>query len=255
MADYQSISHTFVDRPKTQVTKDRAYTLTCKLYLDNSQDVVASGTITILGPGGGALPGSAVSGAAVTVDGSGTCTYTLSAANAATLGSNYTAQWVLTDSNADVHEFLQLFDVVEYPLHNMVIQADLVKHHPDLTNHLFSGESDAQAYIEMAFEDVYATIEANGLRPWLVLGSHELRRPTEHLALAKLFLARVNSPGDKWDRLHDYHSNQFQRWFSANSKKWAYDIDQSGTVSGTVDYEKGAGEEGGLGSLAPRIKV
>lgn len=241
-ADYQSIVFDFVDRPKTQVTKDRAYVLTCKLYLDGTQDVVASATVTILGPGGSPLPGAAVSGAAASVDGSGTMTYTLTAANAAVLGANYSVQWVVTDSNADVWERLQLFDVVRYPLYNVVIQADLVQHHPDLTSYLLSTESNAQAYIERAFHDVYQVLELKGFRPYLVLSPEDLRMPIEHLALAKFFAARRNETGDRWDILYQYHWGEYHNW--SNATQFTYDRDESGTADGTSDTDSRVGEDG-----------
>lgn len=245
MADYQSISVDFVDRPRTQVTKDRAYTLTAKLFLDGTQDVVASGTITILKPGGGAMD-TAVSGEAVSVDGNGTCTYSLVAGNTGELNANYSAQWILTDSNGDVHEVPQLFDVVRYPLRNMVVQADLVKHHQDLADALFSGQSNFQDDIELAFEDVYAGIERKGKRPYLILSSEDMRRPTEHLTLFKIFASRRKEEGDRWDVYAQYHWDRYHAWMEG--AVFVYDEDETGTADGTSSTSTLEGEEArGLG--------
>lgn len=240
----------FIDRPRAQVTKDRAFTLTAEIWKDNAQLVPSAGTITILGPGGSSLPDSAVSGAAVSVDGNGTMTYSFTAANAANLDANYTAEWNATVSGV-VYDAVQLFDVVRFPLYNSVNQADLVKYYPDLADTLFSGESDFQAYIEQAFEEVYAHLDNKGKRPYLVLSREDLRRPTEHLALQKIFQSRRKEIGDKWDIRFEFHRLEYHRWVSET--RFVYDEDESGTADGTSSLTPGSGEEGHGGGWRWRI--
>ena len=246
----QDWSVDFVDRPKAQVSKDRAYTLTCKVYENGTQSVPSAGTITILGPGGGALPGSAVTGAAVTVDGAGTMTYALSAANAASPGANYSAVWNPTIDSV-VLEFFQLFDVVRYPLINVVQQADLVKHHADLTDVLFSGESNYQDYIEQAFQDVYQVLENHGKRPYLVMDNDSLRRPIEHKALALIFRARFKEENDRWWNYWQIHETEYNDWMQAAN--FVYDWTESGTADGTSNYDSLSGEEGH--NVGPKYRI
>lgn len=237
---YQDIAVDFVDRPRAQVTKDRAYTLRLKAYSDGTQVVVTSGTISVKRPGGAALP-TAVSDAAITVDGSGNMSYELSAANAANLGANYQAEWTFTDGTT-TWERIQLFDVVRFPLYNVVTQADLVLHHNDLTDVLFSGESTAQVYIEQAFQDVFQFIDAKGKRPWLVLSAEDLRRPIEHRALELFFFSRFKQEGDRWWLLMAHHRDAYATWMQMAN--FVYDGDDSGTADGTDNESGTSGEEG-----------
>lgn len=229
------------DRPRTQVTLDRAYTLTGSMYSDGTIVDPTSATIDVKRPGGAALP-SAVSGAAVT-NTAGVLTYALSAANANLLASNYVAIWHVIASGV-TYDFVQLFDVVRYPLRSNVIQADLEKHHKDLSDYLLTGESNAQVYIEQAFEDVYQWLDNKGNRPFLVLSVEDLRRPIEHLALEKIFRPKSKNEGDREDRRATYHRAEYERLIQ--SAALVYDLDQSGSADGTSAFGN-EGEEGSQG--------
>ena len=238
---YGDISVSFPDRPRAQVTYGRAYTLTCKVYSDGTQVVPTGGTIDVKRPGNAPLT-SPVSGASVSIDGNGTMTYSLAAGNADLLAVHYAAVWHPVISGV-TYDFPQLFDVVRYPLRNMVTQDDLVKHHKDLTDLLFTGETDHQVYIEQAFEDVFQWLDSKGNRPALVLTGEDLRRPIEHLALHKKFIAiaKEHDPPDRWRSLADYHRSEYERWIQ--SAAFVYDVDQSGSADGT-STEDTTGEEG-----------
>ena len=240
MPDYSSISAFYVDKPRTQVTKGLAYVFTLKVYSDNTQLVPTSCTISITKPGGGALA-TAVSGEAAAVDGSGTCTYTLTAANADELDANWKAEWKPVISSTTYH-MVQLFDVVRYPLRNMVIQADLIVLHPDLTDLLLGAASDFQSFIERAFEDVYMFVDAKRKRPWLHLDSEELRRPVEHRALELIYNSVRKNDDDRYSALMNYHRDELHKWLS--STNFAYDADDSGDIDGTTTTGAQAGEEG-----------
>ena len=169
-------------------------------------------------------------------------TYQVTAANLNELGANYIAVWHPVISGV-TYDIVQLFDVVRYPLRNVVTQDDLVKHHKDLTDLLFSGETDYQTYIEQAFEDMFQWLDSKGTRPALVMSSEDLRRPIEHLALQKIFLSRAKEfePPDRWASLATFHRNEFERW--AQAAPLVYDYDESGTADGTSNTGN-TGEEG-----------
>lgn len=240
MATYQTIALQVADRPRPQVLKDVAYTLTFGVYFGGTLQTSFSSTttISIKRPGGAALATPVVD--ANVTNTSGVLTYALTAGNAAELGANYTADVKYYVSGVEYHGRF-LFDVVCSQLTNPVTTADLVKHHPDLADIYFSGDSStAEVYIEQSFEDVYQYIDSKGRRPFLVMGSDDLRRPIEHLALAKFFLARIKQEDDRWSVYHKFHLSQFEQWIS--TAQFVYDEDQSGTADG--GDAQGAGGEG-----------
>lgn len=248
MPDNQSINFESADRPRSQATLDRAFTLTVKAYLDATQSVPTSATVDVKRPGGAPLP-TAVSGSAVTIDGAGTMTYAVVAGNTNLLGANYSAVWHAVISGV-TYDFVQLFDVVRFPLRNMVRQADLLEHHPDLTDLLPASEANFQVYCERAFMRVYQWLDSKGRRPYLVLSSEDLRLPIEHKALELIFRPRSREDGDRWWSLAEHHATEYDKTLSAMSI--VYDEDQSGTADGTAGYEK-AGEERSIAAAAWKI--
>lgn len=251
MALAANVSVDVVDRPRPQIRKGQGGTLSLKLYLDGTQNKPSLATINVKRPGGAACT-TPVANASVTIDGTtGTMTYALTAGNADLLpgyGDAYapwTAEWTVTDSNGTVRTFLTTFDVVLFPIYNVVTQADLVNHHKDLTDSLFTGESDAQLYIDMAQEDIYRRLENAGNRAWLIIDSETLRRPTEHLALAKYFASRITGEiNDRWKDLRDYHQKEADSWFDGT--RFTYDFNQTGSVTP---------EEVGRASMQPAFRI
>jgi len=136
-----------------------------------------------------------------------------------------------------------LFDVVRVPFRNVVIQADLVFHHKDLTDLLATGESDTQVYIKQAGEDVQQYLDAKGNRPFLVLNPAACRRAIEHRALELFFFAKSKSTEDRWYALYQAHQNSYHTELQALGPLLVYDYDESGTADGTSAYGK-SGEEG-----------
>ena len=228
-------------RPRDWVTKDRSYTFTFRAYSSGTQQVPSSATITIRKPGGAALP-TPVSGASVTVAGGGDMTYTLDSANTGELGAGYVADVVYTVSGA-VYDGRFLFDVCRVPLHNVVLQADLVFHHADLTDFLTGSESNANTYIKQAFEDVCRFVGGRGDREYLILDSEVLRRAIEHRALTLFFFSKAKAPDDRWTTYAANHESQYQAELAGLGAKMTYDFDQSGTADGTSPESK-TGEEG-----------
>lgn len=238
----QDLSFTSAARPRDWVTLDTAYTFTLKAYSGGSQVTPSSATISIVKPGGAALP-SAVTDAAMTISGSD-MTYQLSAANAAELGANYTAtvKYVVSGTT---YRGRFLFDVVRHELVNPVQPSDLTRYHYDLTDLLMSGESNAQTYIVEAFIDVCEWLDSLGNRPYLALDSAVFRRAIEHKALERFFMARQKSADDRWATFADKHRGEYEREKASLGPRLVYDFDQSGTADGTSAEAK-SGEEGAL---------
>ena len=252
MAEYQDITFDTVDRPKPQAIRDRAYTLSLRVYtngtLENSN--ITAGTVTITLPGGGALD-TAVTNATVT-NTSGLLTYQIASGNTGVLGVNYRAHWkiTITGANPAVLEFFSFFDVVRMPLWNIVRQDDLTKYHPGITDLLFTGESDYQDTIELAFSDVFEMLEARGKRPHLILDAQSMRKPVVHRALYLIFMARAKNAEDRHSFWAAHHLSEFNRWFASTT--FIYDEDQDGHAS-TSETDAQGGEEGSGGS--PRIRL
>ena len=248
--EVQNLAFFSAARPRDQVKKDRAYPFTFRAYASGTQQTITSATITILQPGGGALP-TAVSGAAMTIS-SNDMTYSLVAGNAGVLGANYSAAIAYVVSGTTYDGFA-LFDVVNYPLRNVVVQSDLLIHYPDLTDILFGStysETTFAAQIAQGFEDVYQFVESKGKRPYLILSSEDLRRPIEHRALHLIFTSR-GKKDSIWAERAQYHDEAFKRWLETAS--FAYDADNSGTISGGDNTGTGGEADRPLAQISWRL--
>lgn len=228
------VTFDIVDRPRPQLRYGTGGVLSLKMYSDGTQVIPNSATISVRRFGGQACT-TPVSAAAVTIDGSGNMSYTLSSGNADQLppyGDAYapwSADWIVTAAGVAYYK-TSFFDVVRTPFYGMVTQADLVNHHKDITDSLFSGESNAQVYIDMAQEDVQRRFENGGYRFWLILDAETVRRPIEHLALQKYFASRVTGEiNDRWKELRDYHQREADSWFE--NTRFIYDFNQTGNAT------------------------
>ena len=230
-------------RPRDYVTKDRAYTLSCRAYSDGTQEVPSAATISIKRPGGEALP-TPVSAAAMTVDGSGTMTYALVAGNTSLLAANYTADVAYTVSGT-VRDANFVFDVCRRPPRNVVIQADLVFHHVDLTDLLTGAESNTQAYIRQSYEDLLVFLDGKSIRPYLVLNAEVMRRSIEHRALELFFFSKKKNDEDRWAALERSHGQAYHTERDTLGERLIFDQDQSLTADGTAT-EGASGEEGSV---------
>jgi len=170
-------------------------------------------------------------------------TYALASGNADTLGANYTADVDYVVSSL-TYDGRTLFDVCLVQLRNVVLQADLVFHHSDLTDLLTSAESNSQVYIKQAFEDVCRFLDGKGNRAYLVMNPEDMRRAIEHRALELLCFARRKSDEDRWAGYARDHGVYYQTELQALGSRLVYDYDQSGTADGTSTEAK-TGEEGG----------
>ena len=226
-----------INRPRPQFQLNVGGTLYLAAFKDSTQDVVQSATISVFQFGGSGLPTPVVN-AACSIDANGTMSYALAGSNCGVLPgydqayAPWTANWKFTTSVANgalAFQHLTMFDVVQWPVANVVRQSDLQNHEPDLLSTLFTTETTAQAYIDLAFEDVCRRIEQAGNRPFLYINSEDLRRPTEYLALSKFFRARRKEKGDKWDMLFHAFDSDYEDWFT--STKFIYNISQTGWVT------------------------
>lgn len=212
-------------RPKDWVTLSRAYTFSFSAYSSGTAVVPDSATITIRKPGGAALS-SPVSGATVTITPiTGVMTYALAAQSE--LGANYIADvaYVVSGTTYDARF---LFDVVRAPLRNVVIHADLVFHHPDLSAVFTGGETTTANYIRTAFEDVCFALQGKGVHPCDVMEAADLRRAIEQRALFLFFSDKAREDRDQWDRLVQRYENAYQASFAALGPHLTYDANQDG---------------------------
>lgn len=242
----QDLVFVSASRPKDWVTKDRAFTFTMRAYSSGTQVVPSSATITIRKPGGAALA-TPVSGASVTIAGGGDMTYQIAAGNTSELGANYIADvaYVVSGTTYDARF---LFDVVRTPIRNVVIHADLVFHHPDLSAVFTGGETTTANYIRTAFEDVCYALEGKGVHPCDVLNPDSLRRAIEQRALFLFFSDKAREDRDQWDRLVLRYESAYQASFAALGPHLTYDEDQDGAAAPE-------GGETGRKSLGLRYRV
>lgn len=222
-----------IDRPRPQLQYGVGGTLQLAAFLDSTQIVPSPATITVLRFGGSPCS-TPVTTAACSVDGNGTMSYVLSAGNANILppyGEGYapwTANWFFT-SGGVAYQKITTFDVVQWPIYNVVRTSDLANHYPDITSTLFTAESSTQSYISEAFIEVRQRLDNNGNRPWLVIDSEQVRKPVEYLALSKFFEARAKDNTGKDFLRFQRNQKRFDDWFTTT--KFVYNYEQTGYIT------------------------
>jgi hypothetical protein len=126
---------------KIELLKDVQSTISFTPYMNNQAVVASSATVSILTPGGATL----VASTSATVNGTtGLISYTISAANTATLDENYVARWVYVISGTSYYK-TQLFDIVRSQLSIPITDQDLLDEQVDILtkNENFSGAVDS----------------------------------------------------------------------------------------------------------------
>lgn len=115
-----------------EILVDADYEFTFEFYDYNVQVVPSAATISIYS-GSTAV----VEDAVCSIDTDGTITYTFSASDNDTLDENYKLVLSYTVSG-EVKQYVELFDVVRYPLKNVVSDEDLFKYISELSDNVFT---------------------------------------------------------------------------------------------------------------------
>ena len=206
-----------------QVIKDEAFPIEAKVYDGGTQQVPSAATITVKNPAGKIL----VEDQAVAVASGGTMTYTLPAANTNTLRENAIIEITYTISSVD-HKMVRFFDVVLNKLSPCVVDADLKEYYPELTDEIWSGESNYDDQIQEAFRILKRELKNKGNRPHMLIDGSQLRIPLIHKTFEIIFRGFFKEAGDKWHELYKEHEKKFEDEFEELVIK--YDSDEDGNI-------------------------
>jgi hypothetical protein len=108
---------------------------------------------------------------------------------------NCSIEWTFT-ADSKVRVFNSYFDVVAWKISCNVIDANLEKYYPDLSDHLWSGQSTYSTQIQLAFQDVKRDIKAKGRRANLIVVDADIAKLVELKSFVHIFNAFFRKPTD-----------------------------------------------------------
>ncbi len=206
-----------------QVVKDETFPIEAKVYDGGTQQVPSSATITVKNPNGAAQ----IEDQTVAVAVGGTMTYTLPAANTATLWENAIIEITYTISSVD-RKMVRFFDVVRNKISPCIVDADLKEYYPELADEIWSAESNYDDQIQEAFKILKRDLKNKGNRPHMLIDGSQLRIPLIHKTFEIIFRGFFKEAGDKWHELYKEHEQKYIDEFAALVIK--YDSDEDGII-------------------------
>jgi len=141
---------------------------------------------------------------------------------------NCSIEWTFT-ADGEVRKFNSFFDVVEWKIHLNVIDSDLEKYHPDILDHLWTGQSTYANQIHLAWRAIKQDIKAKGRRPSLIVVDEDIKKLIELKTFCFIFESFYRKASDDvWlvraDRADQAYKDQF------NKTTLRYDESQDGIV-------------------------
>ncbi|MCK5127906.1 MAG: hypothetical protein KAR42_16735 [candidate division Zixibacteria bacterium] len=206
-----------------QVVKSETFPIEAKVYDGGTQQVPSAATITVKNPNGAAQ----VEDQTVAVAVGGTMTYTLPAANTGTLWENAIIEITYTISSVD-YKMVRFFDVVLNKISPCIVDEDLKDYYPELTDEIWSAESNYDQQIQEAFNILKRELKNKGNRPHMLIDGSQLRIPLIHKTFEIIFRGFFKEAGDKWHELYKEHEQKFTDEFDALVIK--YDSDEDGII-------------------------
>lgn len=206
-----------------QVVKDETFPIEAKVYDGGTQQVPSAATITVKNPSGA----NQVEDQAVAISEAGTMTYTLPVANTATLWENAIIEITYTISSVD-YKMVRFFDVVLNKISPCIVDDDLKEYYPELTDEIWSAESNYDDQIQEAFKILKRDLKNKGRRPHMLIDGSQLRIPLIHKTFEIIFRGFFKETGDKWHELYKEHEQKFKDEFADLVIK--YDSDEDGNI-------------------------
>lgn len=191
--------------------RGRAQTVSLPLYRSGAlfAPTQAGSTFTLVSPSGVDV----VAAAAVTVSGS-IATYAIAAASlpsTLTLGHGYREKWSLVISGeTDPRVYYRDAALVLHAAYPVLTDADLAGVYSDLTDHLASGTTTFQAYIDESWKRILGRLEAQGVFPDHVVSSWSLREVHMEITLHLIALDFARAAGGRWMELAASHKKEFE---------------------------------------------
>lgn len=218
-----------------QAVQNLDFPIEVKIYEGGAQVPPSSATITIKDPDGAEL----VSDATMSIEGSvGTLTYTLTAEKTTDLLENALIEIEYTVSGIK-DKLTFFFDVVIQKLLCAVADADLKNYFPDLTAHLWTGETSYSKQIDEAFRVVKRDIKNKGRRPAMLIDGSQVRELVIVKTLGNIFFAFSKAPDDIWWARYEKALDQYQALLEGLLIK--YDEDEDGLID-SAEKKTGVGQ-------------
>lgn len=221
--------YTFAAQYPSLIVRGGACAVRLPAYRAGALVAPASGTYTLIAPGGAAL----VSAAAVTVSGS-IATYTIPAltlpATLEPLGEGWQEEWSLTFSGDAVpYVIRRTAALARIALYPVVSEADFAPLYPNLSDFKVGAITSYQPQIDEAWNQIIARLIREGRLPYLIRTPDALREAHLHLALSLIFGGfGMAADSTHFRDLADRHSKNYTAaWGSTN---WQQDSGQTGLV-------------------------
>ena len=148
---------------------------------------------------------------------------------------NCSIEWTFT-ADGKVRSFNNFFDVVKWKIYCNVIDSDLERYFPDLSEHKIGQCCDDQ--IELAWEYVKGDIKAKGRRPSLIVVDNDIKKLIELKALYFIYdFFYRQATDDVWLLRADRAEQNYQDQFGKTTLK--YDETQDGVVDNATGQNLG----------------
>lgn len=221
--------YTFSTAYPSLIVRGAACVVKLPAYRDGSLVAPASGTYSLIAPGGALV----VSAAAVTIS-SSIATYTIPSGSLPStlepLGEGWQEEWSITFSGDTVPYVVRrtaaLARVALYPV---VSEADFAPLYPKLSTYKSGGITSYQPMIDEAWKQIMQRIIQGGRLPYLIRTPDALREAHLHLSLAVIFGGfGMAADSSHFRDLAKHHTERYESaWGGIN---WQQDSSQSGVV-------------------------
>jgi hypothetical protein len=202
-------------------------TLSLDVYNDaGTQQTVDSGTVSVYA--GSRL---IVDAAAVSVGGSVSATYSLTAATTTdeSLSDNWLGVWTLTIGGNVVQAFQRPISLVRRIFEPVITDTDLLELHPDLNALLCPDTTTWQTQRDAAFDMIERGLLKRGRRPQLIMDSWALLDLHRFQTLQLIFMDAASSVSDgRYRQLADKYSELLDKEWG--SVQFRYDADEDGLL-------------------------
>jgi len=218
---------------KQQIQFEVGGTLRFQPTLDGKPISVGSESdpiVTVSRADGTALP-EAISEALATREADGSVSIGVSAAAVTLPGpeANLIADWTYSYDGQTIRR-RDLFDVVRFPLYSTVSDDDIKREMGKLTTILFPNADMTFAdTINLAFEEIYAGLEAMGNRPSLVMESEQLKLAHSAKCMARIYSDQSGAPDDIWSARAKREQARYETLM--DELPYRYDTNDSGTIT------------------------
>tara|TARA_Y100000310_G_C20697865_1_gene827033 strand:- start:5280 stop:5984 length:705 start_codon:yes stop_codon:yes gene_type:complete len=221
----------FVEKlTENQAVVDVDFPIEFKSYSGGTQQVPSAAAITVKDSGGTVL----VDGVAMAIDGNGTMTYSLLAANLTETEENLVIEIDYTVSSV-VYKAIKYFDTVVVRLKCNVIDTDLKAYYPTLAAQIWSVQSPANYDVQIQEAKRYITrqIENKYKRAYRINDGSPIREVVIFKTFEMIFYAFSKSPDDIWWFRYQEEKERFEKEFT--NLVIAYDEDEDKLID---DEEK-----------------